>query len=213
MEKINETLKNIGEAIDKIKNKECKIVFLSPDTRGTARASVAFIYRQALVLKNNGYNVSILHEKNDYIKPGGWLGEEFDSLEHTSIENNDLKVGPQDFIVIPEIYGNVFEQIQQLPIDKVILVQAYDYLLDSFSPGSSWVNFDVNECITTSKAVADMIDELSDTRIQFVNPAISDVFKKSDMPQKPIVSIHCRDQRKAAKIIKTFYLKYLCFKP
>jgi hypothetical protein len=208
MEKINETLKNIGEAIDKIKNKECKIVFLSPDTKGTARASVAYIYRQAMTLKNNGYNVSILHEKNDYIKPGGWLGEEFDTLEHTSIENNDLKVGPQDFIVVPEIYGNVFEQIQQLPIDKVILVQAYDYLLDSFSPGSSWVNFDVNECITTSKAVADMLDELADTRIQFVNPAIPDMFKKSDMPQKPIVSIHCRDQRKAAKIIKTFYLKY-----
>ena len=68
MEKIDETLKNIDSAIDKIKNKESKIVFLSPDTKGTARASVAYIYRQVLALKNAGYNVSILHEKIDYIK-------------------------------------------------------------------------------------------------------------------------------------------------
>ena len=120
MEKLDETLKNIDLAIEKIKNKESKIVFLSPDTKGTARASVAYIYRQALTLKNNGYHVSILHEKNDYMKPGSWLGEEYDALDHSSIEDNNLTVGPQDYIVVPEIFGNVFEQIQQLPIDKII---------------------------------------------------------------------------------------------
>ena len=209
MEKTNETINNLNQAIDKITNKESRIVFLSPDTKGTARASVAYIYRQAMVLKNNGYNVSILHEKNDYIKPGSWLGEEYDSLEHTSIEDNNLTVGPQDLIVVPEIYGNVFEQIQQLPIDKAILIQSYDYLLDSFSPGKSWLDFDVNECITTSKTLSEMVEELVGIKdVNFVNPVIPDFFKPSEKPQMPVIAIHARDQRKAAKIIKTFYLKY-----
>ena len=209
MEKLDETLKNIDLAIEKIKNKESKIVFLSPDTKGTARASVAYIYRQALTLKNNGYHVSILHEKNDYMKQGSLLGEEYDALDHSSIEDNNLTVGPQDYIVVPEIFGNVFEQIQQLPIDKIILVQCHDYLLDSFSPGKSWLDFDVNECVTTSKTLSDMIGELVGIEgVKFVNPGVPEFFNKSDKPQMPIVSIHCRDQRKAAKIIKTFYLKY-----
>ena len=209
MEKINETLKNIESAIEKVKNKESKIVFLSPDTKGTARASVSYIYRQALILKNAGYTINILHEKNDYIKVGSWLGEEYDELEHKSIENNDLTVGPQDIIVIPEIYGNVFEQILQLPVQKVILTQSYDYLLDSFSPGKSWLDFDVMTCLTTSKTLADTISELVPTSsIEFVNPGIPGYFSPSEKPQMPVSAIHCRDQRKAAKIIKSFYLKY-----
>jgi hypothetical protein len=209
MEKLDETLKNIDSAIEKIRNNQGKIIFLSPDTKGTARASVSYIYRQALALQNAGYGVSILHEKNDYIKVGSWLGDVFDTLEHKSIENNDLTVGPQDIIVVPEIYGNVFEQIQQLPVDKVILVQSYDYLLDSFSPGKSWVDFDVMECITTSKTVKEAIEELVPAgQINFVEPGIANEFQPSEMPQMPVIAIHARDQRKAAKIIKSFYLKY-----
>lgn len=213
MEKIDNTLANIDLAIEKIKQKENKIVFLSPDTKGTARASVAYIYRQAQILQNAGYKVSILHEKNDYIKPGGWLSAEFDNLTHESIEDNKLVVGPQDYIVVPELYGNIFEQIQQLPIDKVILIQSLEYALDAFAPGKSWLDFDVNECITTSKTLVNMIEELTGQKgVHFVTPGIPSFFKTAEKPVKPLVAIHCRDQRKAAKIIKTFYLKYPLFR-
>jgi hypothetical protein len=209
MKKIDDTLKNLEGAIEKIRNNESKIIFLSPDTKGTARGSVSYIYRQALTLKNAGYNVSILHEKNDYTKVGTWLGEEYDTLEHKSIENNDLTVGPQDLIIVPEIYGNVFEQILQLPVEKIILVQSFDYLLDSFSPGKSWVDYDVNHCITTSKTLKEIIEDLvPGCIIDYIEPGISDVFTPSLTPQTPVVAIHCREQRKAAKIIKSFYLKY-----
>jgi hypothetical protein len=54
-----------------------------------------------------------------------------------------------------------------------------------------------------------MIEELVGIKdINFVNPAIPNFFKPSEKPQMPVVAIHTRDQRKAAKIIKTFYLKY-----
>ena len=213
MEKLNSTLNNITLAIEKIKSKEHKIIFVSPDTKGTARANVSYIYKQAMILKNAGYNVSILHEKNDYIKPGGWMGDIYDTIEHISIEDKKLNVGPQDYIIVPELYGNMFEQIQNLPIDKIILVQSFEYLFDAYSPGKSWLDFNVNECITTSKTVADMIGEILNIGgIEFVNPGISSNFKPTSGLQKPLVAIHCRDQRKAAKIIKTFYLKYPLYK-
>lgn len=209
MEKIEQTLQNIDAAINKIKNKEGKVIFLAQDTKGNGKASVAYIYRQALTLKNHGYNVEILHEKNDYIKVGGWLGAEFDELVHSSIEDNNLVVGPQDFIIVPEVYSSVFEQILQLPIEKIILIQAQDYMLDSFAPGKSWLDVGVTECITTTKTMVELIQELVGVNnVHFVTPGIPDFFTKSTMPQKPVVAIHCREQRKAAKIIKTFYLKY-----
>jgi hypothetical protein len=41
-----------------------------------------------------------------------------------------------------------------------------------------------------------------------VEPFISDNFSKKEKPSKPIISIHTREPRDSAKIIKTFYLKY-----
>jgi glycosyltransferase involved in cell wall biosynthesis len=41
-----------------------------------------------------------------------------------------------------------------------------------------------------------------------LTPYISDVFKKTELTQKPIVAVHSRDQRKTLNLIKTFYLKY-----
>ncbi len=44
--------------------------------------------------------------------------------------------------------------------------------------------------------------------VQFIEPMVEDNFTASEKPQKPIIAIHCREARKAAKIIKAFYLKY-----
>lgn len=209
MEKVEETIKKIELAIEKAKNKQGKIIFLCQDTRGAAKASVAYMYRMAKTLGDDGYEVNILHEKNDYTKVGSWLGEEFDSMVHKSIEDNDLVVGPQDIIVVPEIYGNVFEQIMNLPIEKVLLVQNYEYLLSSFSPGKSWIDFDVAQCITISKNLQDAIMDLVPVgNVDFVEPYVEDYFSPSELPNQPVVAIHARETNKAAKVIKSFYLKY-----
>jgi glycosyltransferase involved in cell wall biosynthesis len=209
MEKIVESINNINVAVSKLNSKQSKVIFLSPDTKGNAKASVSYIYRMARVLKDNGVDVNILHEKNDYINPTSWLSFDVSDIEHKSIENNDLKVGPQDFIFVPEIYANVFEQIQQLPVEKVILVQNYEYLLDWFTPGKSWLDYDVTECVTTSNVLKDAIRELIPVgEINFVNPCVPNIFKPQTEPNKLVVAIHSKDQRKSAKIIKSFYLKY-----
>ena len=209
MEKANEIMKNLDSAIEKIKNKEHKIIFLVPDTKGNGKSSVIHLYNQALLLKANGYNVAMLHEKNDFIKVGSWLTPECDELEHMSIEDNKLVVGPSDFIIVPEVYGSVFEQINTMTLEKVIYVQSYDYMLEAFSPGKSWIDLGVEECITTSNTLKNMIEDTVPVEdVQFIEPKIDGSFAKYGKPQKPVIAIHCRDTRKAAKIIKAFYLKY-----
>lgn len=209
MEKSKEIISNLESAIAKINTKEHKIIFLVPDTKGNGKSSVIHLYNQALVLKNNGYNVAILHEKNDFIKVGSWLTPECDELEHMSIEDNNLVVGPSDFIIVPEVYGSVFEQINSMPLEKIIYVQSFDYMLEAFSPGKSWVDLGAEECITTSNTLKNMIEDTVPVEdVQFIEPMIQEDFLASEKPQKPIIAIHCREARKAAKIIKSFYLKY-----
>jgi hypothetical protein len=209
MSKKEEILQNIDNSITKINNKEQRIIFMVPDTKGNARASIAVIYRQAMTLMNLGYDTAILLEKKDSVKPGVWLGDRYDSLQHYSVEENNMSIGAQDFIVIPEVFGTVFEQVEKLPMEKVLFVQSFEYLLDSYAPGSTFLDRGVTEVLTTSDQLATLIKDLVPLQNVGVIPiGIPDYFQPSENLQKPIVAIHCREARKAAKIIKSFYLKY-----
>ena len=104
-EKVELSIKNLRE-------KTARIYFFVQDTKGNAKASIRLIYQMAMTLKKNGYNTIILHEKSDYTGVGSWLGEEYMSeLPHKSIEGQNLEISPEDFLVVPEIFGFVMEQV------------------------------------------------------------------------------------------------------
>ena len=44
--------------------------------------------------------------------------------------------------------------------------------------------------------------------IDVVEPYISESFKPSKYPSKPIIAIHTRDQRDSINLIKQFYVKF-----
>jgi hypothetical protein len=204
-------IEKLKESLSKLENKDFQILFLTPDVKGTPRASIAEIYNHVKELINLGYKASILHEKNDYTKVGAWLGEEYDNLPHSSIEEvgGQLKVGPHDFMIIPELFGNVLQQIEKIPCKKIILAQSYDYILDMLPPGASWSTYGVNSFITTSETIKQEINKLFPlTNGHIVNPSIPSYFKNEDKLKKPIIAIMCRDDRTTSKIVKSFYLKY-----
>jgi hypothetical protein len=167
----------------------------------------------ALTLKNNGYNTIIIHESNDYTGVGEWLGEEYMEIPHQSIDGQNLAISPEDFIIIPELYAHVMEQISKFPCGKIVLCQSYDYMLETLPPGVSWNQYGFNKCITTSdfqkKYVSEMMKSVS---FDVIEPFISEKFSKKDKPSKPIIAIHTRDPRDTAKIIKSFYLKFPQFR-
>jgi hypothetical protein len=208
-----EKIEKLEMSVDNLKNKSSRVYFLVQDTKGNPKASVKYIYDFALTLKNKGYNSIIIHESQDYKGVSSWLSDEYMELPHQTIDGQNLQISPEDFIVIPEIYGHVMEQLKNFTCGKIVLCQSYDYMLETLSPGTSWANFGFIKCITTSenqkKYITDIFRNVS---VDIIEPTISPIFTKKEKPANPIISIHSREQRDTAKIIKTFYLKYPQFR-
>ena len=208
-----EKIQKLEQSIDNLKNKNAKIYFLVQDTKGNPKASVRYIYDLALTLKDVGYNTIIIHETEDYKGVSSWLNEKYMEIPHQSIDGQNLQISPEDFIIIPELYGHVMEQLKNFTCGKVVLCQSYDYMLETLPPGVSWLNYGFIKCITTSENQKKYINDVFKTiSIDVIEPVIPSDFSKKDKPSKPIISIHTREQRDTAKIIKTFYLKYPQFR-
>lgn len=204
-----EQLSKLEKSIQNMKDKKSKIYLLVQDTKGNATASVAYIYRLALALRDAQYNPIILHEKSDYVGVASWLGEEYMELPHQSIDGQNLEVAPEDFIVLPELYGFVMNQITKLPCGKIVLSQAYDNILETLQPGQTWSQLGFFKCITTSEEQKDYITKLMrNVSVDILTPYIPDTFSKNSLPAKPIVAIHSRDQRDSLNLVKSFYIKY-----
>jgi hypothetical protein len=206
----NEVQEKLLENISKLESKESKFYFFVMDTKGNPIASVATIYEHVKILRDLGYDAIILHEKNDYQGVGGWLGKEYAELPHTSIESQQLKVNGYDFLIIPELFTNVMEQTMQLPCKRIVLSQSYDYILEMMMPGKKWQDYNIFDCITTTERQAEYIKQLFGNSINtnIIPVSISNHFKPSEKPKKPIIAIYTRDQRDTVKIFKTFYVKH-----
>jgi glycosyltransferase involved in cell wall biosynthesis len=209
----NERNSQILEAIKKIEDKDFNIYFFVLDSKGNPIAELIYIYEHAKVLRDNGFKSYILTEKNDYTSVADWLGEEYMEIPHVSVESQTLKIGPQDFLIIPEIFANVMDQTKQFPCKRIVFSQSYDYILEILNLGSKWSDYGIKDCVTTSEKQKQYIAELfQGLNIEVVPIGIPDYFKPTDKLQKPIISLSCRDPRDTTKIVKTFYLKYPQFK-
>ena len=205
-----EQISKIKTSIENLKEKKSRIYFLVQDTKGNAKASMAYIYRLALTLKNNGYNAIILHEKVDYTGVSTWLGEEYmENLPHKPIEGENLEVSPEDLIIIPELFGFVMSQLTKMPCGKIVLCQAYDHILETLQPGATWTQLGFLKCIITSDYQKDLVEGLMrNISFDILPPYISETFEKQILPPNPIIAIHSREQRESINIIKSFYIKY-----
>jgi hypothetical protein len=219
--KVNE--EQVNAVIEKLESKEFGIYFFTLDTKGNPVAGVANIYEHVKVLTELGYNATILHEKNDYKKFGDedenglvdWLGEEYANLPHVSIESGALNVGPQDFLIIPEVFSTVMQQkeVRSLPCKKIVFSQSHEYIFELLPLGRRWTDFGFNDVITTSQKQGEYLKTLFPSIKTHVVPvAISSLFKPSSKPKLPIVTIHARNQSDVTKITKAFYLQYPIYK-
>lgn len=219
---IEEQIAHVKNVLETIENKNFTLYFFTLDTKGNPTAGIANIYEHVKLLNELGYKASILHEKNDYkliADENGqgisdWLGEEYAALPHISIESQKLNVGPADFIIIPEIFSNIMDQIKGFPCKKIVFSQSYDYLLELLPIGKRWnVDYGFNDVITTSEKQAIYISNLFPSiRTHIVPVSIPSYFTNSNKPKLPIIAIHTRNQGDAAKIAKSFYLQYPIYK-
>lgn len=199
-------------SIDSLKSKSNKLLFVVGATEAP-NASTYEIYRHATEMKNNGFNVTMLTDVNDYVIPE-WIESEMTDIKHESIEKTRISIGPEDILIIPETFTNVMEQTKNLPCLRVGLLQSIDYTLNALVPGTDWGTFGINDVITTSNSLKTLVDEFFNNRfdVKVVNPIIPDYFFNADDVKKPVISIVGRNANEIAKVIKLFYAKYPHFK-
>jgi hypothetical protein len=219
---IAEQITQVKEVLAKLESKDFNLYFFTLDTKGNPTAGIANIYEHVKILTDLGYNASILHEKNDYKLRGDqegngvadWLGEEYASLPHKSIEGQQLNVSPADFIIIPEIFANIMDQVKGFPCKKIVFSQSYDYLLELLPIGKRWnVDYGFTDVITTTERQSNYLKTLFPSiQTHIVPVSIPSYFKDSEKPKIPVVTILTRNQGDAAKIAKSFYLQYPIYK-
>jgi hypothetical protein len=201
-EKVTESIKNL-------RDKKSRIYFLVQDTKGNAKASVRLIYQMAKTLLDSGFNPIILHEKNDYAGIVAWMDEEYMSIPHKSIEGQNLEISPEDFIVIPELFGYIMEQIKNLPCGKIVLTQNYSNIVETLQPGQSWSQYGFLKCITTTQKQQEYIESvMRQCSFDILKPLITENFYPKNLPPMPIIGVHTKEQSDTINIIKTFYLKF-----
>jgi hypothetical protein len=219
---IQEQIKQGENVLKNLEDKNFTLYFFTLDTKGNPTAGIANIYEHVNVLNSLGFKAAILHEKNDYKLRGDdngngladWLGEEYAALPHVSIEGQELNISPADFIIIPEIFSNIMDQVKAFPCKKIVFSQNYDYLLELLPIGKRWnADYNFHDVITTSEKQARYVNSLFPSiRTHIVPVSIPSYFKDSELPKIPVVSILTRNHGDAAKIAKSFYLQYPIYK-
>ncbi len=205
----NELQEKVKLSIQNLREKKARIYFLVQDTKGNARASVRYIYQMAKTLLDQGFNPIILHEKKEYTGVVAWLDEEYMLIPHKSIEGQNLEISPEDFIIVPEIFGYIMEQIKKLPCAKIVLTQSYAYMLETLQPGQSWSQFGFYKCITTTESQKEYIEKvMRQTSFDIITPYITENFEPKSVPPMPIIGIHTKEHQDTTNLIKAFYLRF-----
>jgi len=204
-----EKIEKIKISLDKLVNKKSKFLFCMPESQSPV-ASIYEIYFHATIVKNMGYDVFILVEKGDYVVPT-WIEKELTNHKFISMSDPKLTVGPEDIMIIPEIYSNVMEQTKNLPCVRIGLLQSVDYMINALIPGTDWKSFGINDIITTSLTLKEWIETFygkNKFNIKTYNVGIPEYFEKSKIPQKPIVSIIGRNANEISKLVKLFFNRF-----
>lgn len=206
---VNDNIEKIKTSLNNITTKESKFLFCVPESENPS-ASVYEIYFHAKVVSDMGYKVIMLTEKSDYVVPN-WIEKVLTDFDHKPMTDSKLTVSPEDIMIIPDIYSNVMEQTSELPCKRIGLLQSFDYMLSALIPGTDWSSFGIRDVIVTSESLRENVELFygkNKFNIMVYNLGIPDYFKKSDEPQKPIVSVVGRNPNEISKFVKLFYSKF-----
>ncbi len=200
IEKLNISKRNL---IDK----NNKIYFFIEESEIPALA-IYEIYNHVRVLRQYGYDAILLSIKEGYKIPD-FIDQDMKAFPHVCGENNNFSIKPEDFLIIPEIFTNVMEQVKNLPCTRIILMQSFENALKGIIPGVSWADFNVQNVITTSPKLTELTKTyFGNLDIKEYVIGIPDYFKASKLPKEPYISFYTRNNNDMSKVIKMFYMKY-----
>jgi hypothetical protein len=206
---INENINKLKGSLNLLQNKKSKFLFCVPNVQ-TPSALMYEIYFHADVLSKEGFEVIMLTESEEFTPPD-YIEDDLINKTHLSMGSSEVKVGPQDFMIIPESFSNVMEQTKNLPCKRIGFLQSFDYMLNALIPGTGWRDFEISDVITTSEMLKDTLNLYFETNffnIKTYDIGIPNYFNNDGKPKKPVISIVGRNLNEITKVVKLFYAKY-----
>ena len=207
-------IERIQNEIERIEKNENKIYFFVIDSAGSPSGSLEYIYKLAYLLKEEGFNVAMLYQKEEeFIGVESWLGTKYAGLPHYDIGDEEVSVTPSDILFIPEIFANVMMQTRKLPCKRIAILQNYDYVLEQMPVSSQWGDLGIMEAISNTELNANLIQEIFPyIRTKVISPYIDEMFVPTTKPKKMVVNLITKDQKTINRLIKPFYWKYPIYK-
>ena len=210
----NKVVKRIKTEIEKIDKKENTLYFFVLDTKGNPNENLEYIYKLAFLIKNKGYNVTMLYQEDeDFVGVGEWLGKEYAELPHENIMGEGTSVSPSDIVFIPEIFASVMTQTKNLPCKRVAILQNYDFITEQIPLSVQWGDLNIMEAIVNTEDNKRLLNNIFPyVKTTVINPYIDERVYDDNNPKKLIVNILSKDPSNINKIVKPFYWSYPLFK-
>jgi len=205
-----DVVERIEKELRKFDEKEFNVYFYVIDTKGVPSGSLLYIYKIAYELKSLGYNVTMLHNENEFVGISQWADSKYSELPHSKVSDRQVTISASDFLVIPEIYTDIMSQTRDLPCKRVMLVQNFDYMTKIIPVGVHPYEYGVTDAIVNTETTEKLIkNNLPMVKTHVLRPGISDtLFRKNDKPKKMIVNFVVKEGDDASRIVKPFFWKY-----
>ena len=233
----NKALERIEETIKNLKENNFTFYFFVVDCKNVPNGSIQYIYQLAKTLYDKKYNVKMLYQlENEYSKEellelqrkekeinynrvftgvGEWLGDEYMKLEHLNISKHEWKVGPCDFLFIPEVFSSLMKQTYQYkaPCKRIVVLHNFDYITEFIPYNDEWGTYGIRDVVTTTEQQKQQILSVFPyVKCQIIPPFIDDCFRKPVKPKKLVVNIISKRTEDVTRIMKQFYWKYPMYK-
>lgn len=204
-----EFIEKLNQEIKKLKDKAFNVYFFVLDSKGNPSGELTYIYQTALQLTEMGYCVTMLHQEENFVGVGDWLGDKYAALPHKNVQKENVAMSAADILVIPEIYANVMSQVKNLPCKKVALFHNEPYLTATIPVGVTWADMHIYDAVTTTRENEKLLnDYFPYINTWVVSPSISEVFRPAKEPQSLLINVLSKEQEDIDKIIKPFYWKF-----
>lgn len=233
----NKAVSRIMEAIENLKEKNFTLYFFVMDSKNIPNGSMQYVYQLAKNLFDKQYNVKMIYqlenelsdsevkelerkgkvipENRRFIGVGEWLGNEYMTIPHLNILKDEWKVGPADFLFIPEAFSSLMKQTYQYkaPCKRIVIMHNYNYITDFIPFNDEWGTYGIRDVITNTSAQAELIKGVFPyVHTDVLSPYIDNCFRKPVRRKKLLVNIVSKKTDDVNKIIKQFYWKYPMYK-
>lgn len=233
--KTKTAIQRMEETITGLKNKDFKIFFFVVDSKNVPNGSMNYIYRMAKTLKTLGYNVEMCYQLDDAYSPGElaeieqkgsvpddmkrfvgvgkWMGEEYAELPHINIQKEEWKIGPSDFLFIPEVFSSIMYETfkQHVSCKRYVILQNYGYVTEFIPFGHQWITYGIDHVVTNTKANAELINDVfpyTKNHTTILPPYIDGYYRKPVKAKDLVVNIVSKNKDDINRIMKPFYWKY-----